>query len=258
MKVVRNPFIVEGIRASFSHPPVLRSYFFQLLLLASITLFMWPWSPLPSYLFPYDPPLTFTALALGFLAALVFFNARHDAGDYEPVDATKVRDFVGLTPVPVSTVVTGKLAVGTVHILFQLLLGLPFLLLTRRAGGASLGEVAGILLVSGITGLLFRCLGFCLFIMLGDKKSLRQAALLMLAATMLFMIPLYPAASPVSAVMSLSLARPGSYGQVPILGASIPFFLVSTTICALAIPMLSVVTTAWLRGVRRQYAAKGR
>jgi hypothetical protein len=251
----RNPFIGEGIRAAFSHPPMLRTYSLFLLAMTCLTAFMWPWSPLVSYMSPREPPLIFTVAALGFFFCLIFINARFGAGDYEPVHSTKVRDFVNLTPVPVSTVVAGKLVVGVLHILFLLVLGLPFLLFTREAGGKSMGELAGVVLVAGTASLAFRCYAFALFVMLGDRKGFRQAVLIVSATPMLLVIPFFPAASPVAAIYFLAAANPPRHAAPVILGVPMPFFLISIIISLCAACVFYGLSVAWLRLVRRNHAA---
>jgi hypothetical protein len=248
MKLLKNPFIGEGLETCFSHIPVLRSYVYYVLCIALATFFWWPRGPLADVLRTGQPPQTFTVTAITVFVCLLFLNARYGSEDYARPDSTKVHDIVTLTPVRVSTIVVGKLVTAVLHILFLLALAMPILIATRAVSGRSFGALGVSLLVVGSSVLAFRMLGFLFFVVFDTRSTLRSVILLT-SVLVLVLGPLafFPAATPISALMSADSQTAALFGS------PIPYYLISVIINLLAVAAFSVASISWLRFVRRQH-----
>jgi uncharacterized membrane protein len=257
MKLLGNPFIGEDLSAAFSRTPALRAYLAFMAVMSGILLVWWPRSPLASYLRTGVAPDSFISAALGLLGCAVYVSARMGAEDFSEEGSSKVRDFVTLTPVPVSVVVAGKLVTAVLHTLFLLLLGLPFLVIGSSVNGTPIPVMCKAVLVAGSFALAFRALAFLGFAILGTSKVLKDTILLFigviwLSVTTSVIAPL----SPISAILSLDPGNPAPAVSLPLIGASIPFFAVSVTISAFSVAIFSVSAAVWLRAVRKAHAKR--
>jgi len=251
MRGAVNPFVEEGLRAYFSHAVILRTYVVLLALLGALLFFWWPRGPVASSLFPTGGPRTFTVVAMGWLAGLAWLIARYGAEDYSSGSFIRLREYVTLTPVAISTVIAGKLAFSVLHTLFLLALGAPFALASLAVSGVPVVNAARALLVVGAAAVACRMLGLFLLIVLDERSLLRDLA--MIAAGLTFIpasLALFPAANPVSAILSLGGASEHP-AAVPLLGAAIPFYLFSVIMSLLAAIVCAAALCASLAVVRK-------
>jgi hypothetical protein len=229
-----NPFVKEGLQVYFSHATILRTYVVLLAVLGALLFFWWPRGPLAASLFPGAAPRTFTAVAMGWLAVLAWLSARYGAEDYSSGSFIPLREYVTLTPVAIGTVVAGKLAFATLHTLFLLALGAPFVLASLAVSAVPMPDAARAFLVVGAAAVACRMLGSFLLVALGERSLVRDLAMLAIACVAVpASLALFPAANPVSAILSLGGAV-DSTEAVRLLGATLPFYLFSVIINLLA------------------------
>ncbi len=229
-----NPFVQEGFKVYFSHAMILRTYVVMLAILGAVLFFWWPRGPVAASFFPNTAPRTFTAVAMGWLAVLAWLSARYGAEDYSSGSFIQLREYVTLAPARVGTAVAGKTGFAVLHTIFLLALGLPFVLASLAVSAVPPVNAARALLVVGAAAAASRMLGTFLLVALGGRALLRD--LLMIAAA-LAAIPAsmaaFPAANPVSAILSLG-GSADSPAAVRLLGATLPFYLISVIINFLA------------------------
>jgi len=243
-----NPVARSDLAGFFSYPAALRSLGVLLGILALVLYAWWPRGALAYNLRTTTPPQTFAAVALALLAAASYLNARAGAGEYAPPGETGLVDLVSLTPVPVASVVAGRLASGAVLVVFQLSLGLPFLLATLGVSGVSAVALVPALSVIGCSALAWRTSALAMRLTLPDHPLLRDIVLF--ASGTAFLVATFtlaPACNPVAALLDLAAggARPMS-----VFSASLPFFAVSAIISALVVAAATAVSYAALRAAR--------
>jgi hypothetical protein len=207
-----NPFVAEGLREYFSWGAILHSYLLLPGSLGLALLVVWPRGTLETVLRASSRVDPFTVIAAGLLLVLVYLSARHGAEDYSPDSLRQLREYVTLTPVPLSSVVAGKAVFAVGHTLFLLLLGVPFLLASMAVSGVTLAEALPAVAVIGASGLAARLFGLLALAVAGNHGLRRDAMLLpvialYLAATFF----LLPAVNPLSAILGISarVPRPG-------------------------------------------------
>jgi hypothetical protein len=229
-----NPFVKEGVQVYFSQATILRTYVVLLAVLGALLFFWWPRGPVAASLFPHAAPGTFTAVALGWLALLVWLSARYGAEDYSSGSFTRLNEYVRYTPVAIGTVVAGKLAFAALHTLFLLALGAPFVLASLAVSAVPTVNAARAFLVVGAAAAACRMLGSFLLVALGERSLVRDIAMLAAAlAAISASLALFPAANPVSAILSLG-GTADSPAEVRLLGATLPFYLFSVIMNLLA------------------------
>jgi hypothetical protein len=254
MKLSRNPFIGEGLSACFSHPLVLRTYGYYLAVAAAFTFFWWPRNPLAMYLRTGTGPQTFMVTAVGIFICLVYLNMRYGSEDYLPDGAMGVMDFVTRTPVSIAGIVAGKALSGAVHVLFLLLLGLPFLMVSRDVSGASQAAIPRFFLIAGCSSIAYRCFGFLVFAFMGAHGTLKQVVLVCgTIVLMTFSLTVCPPASALSAVLDLEGGGAGGAVRLPLIGGSIPACLVSVMISLIASAALLIASLARLGRIRTRF-----
>jgi ABC-type transport system involved in cytochrome c biogenesis permease component len=252
MKILGNPFIAEDLSASFTRTSALRSYPGFIAVMAVVILIWWPRGPFTTYLRAGTVPDSFTAAALGLLACAAYLSARFGAEDFAEESASRVQDFVTLTPVPVSSVVAGKMAASAVHTIFILVLGLPFLLLGSAVNGTSIPVIARAALVSGSSAFCFRAFAFLCFTLFGPYRLLKNSVIFLCGLAFLTAsTAVIPALSPISAILSLN-----GLGSIAVLGRTVPFYLVSVIIGVSAAALFFAAAGAWLRILRKRYVKK--
>jgi hypothetical protein len=255
MKRFGDPFLSEDLSASFTRVPALRAYAVFAAVMGCVIMVWWPRGPLASYLRTGVVPDTFVAAAIGLLGCAVYMGMRFGAEDFAEEGASKVHDFVTLTPVPVSSVVASKMVAAVLHTLFLLALGLPFLIIGSSVNGTRTAVILKVLLVAGSSTLAFRAFAFLGFVLFEPRRMLKDGVILVTAAIVLAVTTsAIPALSPISAILSLDAASGYVELSVPPLAASIPFYLVSVIISAFAVVVFLVSAGLWLRSVRRKHA----
>jgi hypothetical protein len=258
MKMLRNPFASESLDASLSRPLILRSYLYYLILMTVLIFFWWPRNPFAAYLQAGEIPQTFFVAAIGLFASVVYLSMRFGAEDYVGEDSTKIHDLITLTPVSVATMVMGKLGAGILHTLFLLILGVPFLIVSRLASGLSYEVLWKTLLIVGSSALAYRTFSFLLFSIVESRAVLKD--ILLLAAAFISIIgglTVVPPASPITAIMTLDAGGQAT-DRFAFFGTSIPLYMVSVIISLLAVPVFSAAAFVWLRIVRRRHAARAK
>jgi hypothetical protein len=208
-----NPFVAEGIREYSSWEAILHTYLLLPGSLGLALLVVWPRGTFETVLRASSFPDPFTVIAAGFLIVLVYLSARHGAEDYSPDSLRQLREYVTLTPVPLSSVVAGKAAFAAGHTLFLMALGAPFLLASMAVSGVTLGRTLPAIAVIGASGFAARMFGLLVLAVAGNHGLRRDAILLpciilYLAATLF----LLPSVNPISAVLGISArgALPGT------------------------------------------------
>jgi len=136
---------------------------------------------------------------------------------------------VTLTPVPVSSVVAGRLSASVIHTVFLLALGLPFLFLGSTVNGTAISVISRVVLVSGTSALALRAFAFLCFVLLEPHRLLKDGVIIFcglafLIATTSAVQPL----SPISAILSLER------GRFHRAGTRCSFYLVSVIMSVLA------------------------
>jgi hypothetical protein len=249
-----NPVASADLRASFGRAGELRTAAAFLATLAGVLYAWWPRSDLAWHLRTATPPQTFAAVAIALFFLAGYLNARAGAGEHAPAEETPLADLVALTPVPVASVVAGRMAAGTLVVLFQLLLGFPFLIAALGVSGVSASALPAVAAVVAGAALACRAAAFALRLTLPEHPILRDVLLLAASATYLAVTYVTaPAANPLAAIVDL--AR-GDHRALGVSGASLPFFAVSAIIAVLVIAVAGVISWTALRAVRA--AARGR
>jgi hypothetical protein len=244
-----NPVASADFRTSFSHTGALHVWAVFLGALAVVLFTWWPRSNLAWHLRTATPLGTFAAVAIALLLLAGYLNARAGAGEYAPAEETTLTDLVALTPVPVAAVVAGRLAAGVIIVLFQLLLGLPFLLAALGVSGVSASVLPAVAAVVASAAMAWRASGLALRLTLPEHPVLRDV--LLLAASALYLAATFvavPAANPIIALVDLT----GGGGRtLPVAGASLPFFAVSAIIGLLVFALAVVASLAALQAARK-------
>ncbi len=244
-----NPVASADLRTSFSHTSALHVWAIFLGALALVLYAWWPRSALAWHLRTATPPGTFAAVAIALLLLTGYLNARAGAGEYAPSGETTLTDLVALTPVPVASVVAGRLAAGVITVLFQLLLGLPFLLAALGVSGVSASVLPAVAVVIASAAMAWRASGLALRLTLPKHPVLRDA--LLLVASALYLAATFvaaPAGNPIIALLDLA---GGSDRTLPVAGASLPFFAVSAIIGLLVFALAVVALLAALQAARK-------
>lgn len=250
-----NPVASADLRTSFSYAGALRVWAVFLVALALVLYAWWPRSDLAWHLRTVTPPQTFAAIAIALFFLTGYLNARMGAGEYVPAGETTLADLVALTPVPMAAVVAGRLAAGAITVLFQLLLGLPFLLAALGVSGVSASVLPAVAAVVAAAALAWRASGLALRLALPEHPVLRDV--LLLAASAVYLAATFvavPAANPIIALVDLA---GGGDRTLPVAGASLPFFAVSAIIGLLVFAVAAVVSWAALRTARAAAKKRG-
>ena len=246
-----NPLASADLRSSFSHPGALRVWAIFLGVLALVLYAWWPRGSLAWHLRTSTPPQTFTAVAIVLFFLAGYLNARAGAGEYAPADETVLTDLVVLTPVRIGAVVAGRLAAGALTALFQLVLGLPFLLAALGVSGVSASVLPAVAAVVVSAALAWRASALALRIALPEHALLRD--MLLLAASAAYLAGTFiaaPVLNPVAALVDLS----GGQGRaLAVAGTSLPFFAVSAIIGVLVTAAAGVASWAALRAARNEH-----
>src|SRR5208282_17319 len=135
---------------------------------------MWPRSTIVESLRQAAASDTFTIVAVCLLLFLLFLGARYGAEDFSPEAAGHLRDYVTLTPVPVFSVVAGRLVFSALHTLVLLLLGGPFLAAAMAVGGAGFPQALAALAVAGAASLGARMAGLLALAVVSRRTQLRS------------------------------------------------------------------------------------
>jgi len=252
MKILGNPFIAEDLSDSFTRVSALRSYPVFIAVMAAVMMIWWPRIPLTAHLRAGNAPETFFAVALCLFGCLAYLAARFGAEGFSNESASKILDFVTLTPVPVSSVVAGRLSASVIHTVFLLALGLPFLFLGSTVNGTAISVISRVVLVSGTSALALRAFAFLCFVLLEPHRLLKDGVIIFcglafLIATTSAVQPL----SPISAILSL-----GEGAVFTALGPAVPFYLVSVIMSVLAAAVFYLAAGVWLRVLRRRFAVR--
>jgi hypothetical protein len=204
-----NPFLVESAKACFSERSILRACIVSASVLAGLLVLWWPRGPIVSSLPPMPGPRTLVVVSAGLLAVLAWLSARLGADDLAPGSFIPVREYARLTPGAAGSAVRGKLAFGLLHTVFLVALGSPFVLAAAGVSGASPGAALRILAVAGSAAFAFRALGLLLLSLLPGHILARDMIMLGAgAAGMALCTVLFPAGSPLSALLALAGAAP--------------------------------------------------
>jgi hypothetical protein len=241
-----NPFFLEAARACFSRRPILRASIAAAAVLGCLFVLWWPRGPIVSSLPPLAGPRTLTVVSVGLLAALAWLSARLGAEDYAAGSFIPAREYAAITPRAAGTVVRGKLGFGLLHTVFLAALGAPFVLASAGVSRVPLEAGLLILVVAAAAAAAFRALGLFLLCVLPSHGLVRDMIMLAAgAAAAALSTALFPAGSPVSAVLALSGA-----GAVPpplrVPGAELSFWLVSVIMSLLAAAVLAAGASASL------------
>jgi hypothetical protein len=245
-----NPVASADFRASFSHTGSLYVWAIFLGSLGVVLFAWWPRSDLAWHLRTATPPGTFAAVAIALFLLAGYLNARAGDGEYAPAETTTLADLVALTPVPVTAVVAGRLAAGAITVLFQLLLGLPFLLAALGVSGVSASILPAVAAVVASAAMAWRASGLALRLALPEHPVLRDV--LLLAASIVYLAATFvavPAANPLSALVDLA---GGGSRTLSVAGASLPFFAVSAIIALLVFALAVVASLAALQTARKK------
>ena len=210
-----NPFLEEGMRIYFSHRGILRTCLFIPCGLAVVLLVVWPRGSLESILRTGPFINAFSVIALAFLALLLYLGLRYGSEDFSPDTLVQLREFVTMTPVSLLSVVLGKAGFFTLHTLFLLLLGAPFLLAPMAVGGVTLPKAFAAFAILGTASLAARMFGLLVLALVGTRRLWRDIILLtgvlICAVTVLVAVP---SLSPIRALLGLS-SVPGAGGHPP-------------------------------------------
>jgi hypothetical protein len=147
----------------------------------------------------------------------LYLGARLGAEDFSTDPTVQLRELVTLTPVPLLSLVAGRLAVGVLHTVLLLLLGAPFLVAAMAVGGVGFPQLLRALALIGSASLAARMCGLCALALSGGRRPLRDVILFLAvtgAASAVFFLA--PAASAFQNVGAL--ARGGS--PVPLTAAA--------------------------------------
>jgi hypothetical protein len=254
MRLGGNPFVDEGLRAYFGAPRILVTYLLLPCGLGILLLAVWPRATFEAALRAAQLADTFTAVGVGFLLLLLYLSLRYGSEDYSPQTLLRIREYVTLTPVRVSSVVTGKVSFGLAHTLFLLALGAPLLLASLAVAGVDAAQALLSLAVIGSAGLAARMLGLLVLCGIGGGSLTRDLILLPgMACWQIVSLLFIPAASPISALLELAPRAAGDAAPRVVGPFSSPVFC---TLVHLAAACLLVAAVAFvLRGHRRRGAA---
>jgi hypothetical protein len=256
MKGARNPFLDEGTRIYFAQVSILRTYLVLVGLAGLALLVWWPRESLVAALRRGGAPDSFAAAAIGLYVALMYLGARYGSEAYTPDTIRRLQEYVKLTPVPLRSIVLGKVGFAVLHTVFLLALGAPLLLASLAVSGLEPVAVLEALLVIGAATLAVRMYGLILLVLLDARAGFRDAMLLV--GTVAFFglsIGLYPAANPVIALVSVS-TRGLSLAGAPVPFPGMPYFWFSVLLDLLA-AFLMAGAAAWRLAAMRRRAAEG-
>jgi hypothetical protein len=245
-----NPVAAADLRASLGDPSALRAHAIFLGALAAVLYAWWPRSELAWHLRTATPPRTFTAVAVTLLLLMAWLNARAGAGE-DRAGETPLADLVAHTPVTVAAVVTGRIAAGAVTVLFQILLGLPFLLAALGVSGVPAAALPGVLALVAAAALAWRAAGLALRLVLPSHGPMREV--LLFASSAAYLAATYvvaPAANPLAAIV----AAAGDIGRT--VRTSLPLYAVSGMIAVAVLAAATVVAAAALRAASRTAAGE--
>jgi hypothetical protein len=240
-----NPVAAADLRASFGDPGARRAHALFLGALAAVLYAWWPRSNLAWHLRTATPPQTFTAVAVTLLLLMAWLNARAGAGD-DRAGETPLADLVAHTPVTVAAVVTGRIAAGALTVLFQVLLGLPFLLTALGVSGVPATTLPGILALVATAALAWRAAGLALRLVLPSHGAVRDV--LLFASSAAYLAATYvvaPAANPLAAIVTAA----GDLGRT--VRTSLPLYAVSGMIAVVVLAAATLVAAAALRAARK-------
>jgi hypothetical protein len=246
--VKANPVASADLRATFGHAGSLRAWTLFLGVLAVVLYAWWPRSGLAWHLRTAQPPQTFAAVSVVLFLLAGYLNARWGAGEYAPAGEAALADLVALTPVRVAAVVAGRLAAGALTVLFQLALGLPFLVAALGVSGLPASVLPAVAAVVACSAMAWRVSALALRLVLPDHPILRD--LLLLASSAVYLAATFvalPAANPLTALVDLADGRNRALAAA---GVSLPFFAVSAIIGLLVTAAATVVAAAALRAAR--------
>jgi hypothetical protein len=256
MKAARNPFLDEGTRIYFSQPSILRTYLVLVGLAGLALLVWWPRESLVTALRRGDAPDSFAAAAIGLYVALMYLGARYGSEAYAPDTVRRLQEYVTLTPVPLRSIVLGKVGFAFLHTVFLLALGAPLLLASLAVSGLEPGALLEAILVIGAATLAVRLYGLILLVLLDAHTGLRDAALLVgILAFFGLSIGLYPAANPVIALVSVSTSGLSPGGTLPPPFSAMPYFWFSVLLDLLAACLLTGAA-AWRLAAMRGRAGR--
>lgn len=248
-----NPVASAELRAAFGHPGALRAWAIFLGALTVVLGAWWPRSDLAWHLRTATPPQTFVAVAVVLLLLAGYQNARAGADDRVPSGEAGLAELVALTPLPVARVVAGRLAAGTLVVLFQLALALPFLLAALGVSGISVAVLPAVAAVVAASAMAWRTSALALRLALPNHPVLREVLLLAGSAAYLAVtFVAAPAANPLSALVDICDAR---VQTLVVAGASLPFSVVSVIIGLLVSTLATAVIWRVLRAAR--FASRG-
>jgi hypothetical protein len=245
-----NPVAAADLRASFGDPGALRSYALLLGALAAVLYAWWPRSDLAWHLRTATTPQTFTAVAVTLLLMMAWLNARAGAFD-DREGETPLADLVAHTPLTVAAVVAGRIVSGALVVLFQVLLGLPFLLAALGVSGVPAAALPGVLALVAAAALAWRAAGLALRLVLPSHGTVRDV--LLFASSAAYLAATYvvaPAANPLAAIV----AAAGDLGR-PV-RTSVPLSAVSGMIAVAVLVAATVVAAAALRAARKAAAGE--
>ena len=201
---------------------ILRSTLAIPIVLGLALIAMWPRGSLETALRTGAVSDVFTVAATCFLLALLYLGARWGADDFAADPGVQLREYAALTPVPVISLVGGRLASGALHTLLILLLGAPFLVAAMAVGGADVRQTLRALAVIGAAGLAARMCGLLALALLGARRPLRRGLLfVVLVGALAVTFLLAPDVSPPRALASLLKPGDGSASWIACAAASL-------------------------------------
>jgi hypothetical protein len=211
-----NAFAAQGLRDYFSWGAILRSYLLVPGILGLTLVAVWPRGAVEAVLRAPPSADAFGVVSAAFLAVLLWLGARYGAEDYSPASLGQLREYVRLTPVPLGSVVAGKILFGVGHTAFLLLLGAPFLLAAMAVSGLAADRALPSLAVVGSFGLAARMAGL-LGLAATERRGLARETLAFAAplAYLLATFACLPAANPFSVLLGFSGRDPFAAGSSP-------------------------------------------
>ncbi len=207
----------EGMHAFLTDRRTLRACLYLAAALALVLVAVWPRGPLEAALRSGQATDTFSVVAIAFLVAGLYLGGRFGAEDFSTDPTVQLRELVTMTPVPLLSLVAGRLAIGVLHTVVLLLLGAPLLVAAMAVGGAGLPQLLAALCMVGAASLAARMAGLCALSVVGGRRPLRDIVLVLCviaAAAAAFFLA--PAASAFRGIGSLT-KDPGS---TPLLAAA--------------------------------------
>ncbi len=248
-----NPVAAADLRASFGDTGALRAHALLLGVLAAVLYAWWPRSDLAWHLRTATPPQTFTAVAVALFLLAGWVNARAGAGD-EQAGETRLADLVAHTPVTVAAVLAGRLVAGLLAALFQVLLGLPFLLAALGVSGISASVLPGVLALVAAAAMAWRAAGLALRLVLPSHGALRDV--LLFASSAAWLAATYVAAPVVNPLAAIVEAAGGGGRRQNALGVALPLYVVSGIIALAVLAAATIVAAAALRAARKAAAGE--